>query len=61
MDPLQTFKNSGRKVSQSQKMGLIVFKKVERETLLLWNVFVFHVRGFRCVQHEVLSTYGNIS
>ena len=33
-------------------------KKVERGTLLLWNGFVFHVRGFECVQNEVLITDG---
>ena len=35
-------------------------KKIERGTLLLWNGFVFHVRGFGCVQNEVLSTYGKV-
>ena len=33
-------------------------KKVERGTLLLWNGFVFHVRGFGCIQNQVLSSYG---
>ena len=33
-------------------------KKVERGTLLLWNGFLSHVRGFGCVENEVLSTYG---
>ena len=27
-------------------------------TLLLWNGFLSHVRGFGCVENEVLSTYG---
>ena len=35
-----------------------VSKKVERGTLLLWNGFAFHVRGFECVQNQVPSTYG---
>ena len=37
--------------------NLIVSKKNwQRGTLLLWNV-LFHVRGFGCVQIEILSTY----
>ena len=28
------------------------------EQLLLWNGFLSHVRGFGCVENEVLSTYG---
>ena len=35
----------------------IVSKKVEIGTLLLWNGFLSHVRGFGCVENEVLSTY----
>ena len=27
-------------------------------TLLHWNGFLSHVRGFGCVENEVLSTYG---
>ena len=38
--------------------SLIVSKKVEKGTLLLWNGFLSHVRGFGCVENEVLSTYG---
>ena len=30
-------------------------KNFERGTLLLWNGFVFHVKGFGFVQNEVLS------
>ena len=33
--------------------------KNRKGTLLLWNGFAFHVRGFACVQNQVLSTYGN--
>ena len=29
-----------------------------RKTLLHWNGFLSHVRGFGCVENEVLSTYG---
>ena len=49
-----------KKKSQSRKKGrsLIVSTKVERGTLLLWNGFLFHVRGFGRVQNEVLSIYG---
>ena len=38
--------------------SLIVSKKVERGTLLLWNGFLSHVRGFGCVENKILSTYG---
>ena len=38
--------------------SLIVSKKVERGTLLLWKGFLSHVRGFVCVENKVLSTYG---
>ena len=54
-------KNFRKKVSQSQKRGgksPVVPKKVERGTLLLWNGFLSHVRGFGCVENAVLSTYG---
>ena len=37
---------------------LIVSIKVEKGTLLLWNGILSHVRGFGCVENEVLSTYG---
>ena len=30
-------------------------KKVEVGTLLFWNDFLVHVRGFVCVENEVLS------
>ena len=53
-----TKKNSGKKsVSQGRKKeeSLIVSKKW---TLLLWNGFLSHVRGFGCVENEVQSTYG---
>ena len=33
-------------------------KKEGKGTLLLWNGFSSHVRGFGCVENEVLSTYG---
>ena len=35
--------------------SLIVSKKVERGTLLLWNGLLSNVRGF---EYELLSTYG---
>ena len=47
-----------------KKISLTVPKKggkslsVEKKwTLLLWNGFLSHVRGFGCVENEVLSTY----
>ena len=33
-------------------------EKIGKGALLLWNVFVFYVRGFGCVQNHVLSTHG---
>ena len=33
-------------------------KKSGKGTLLLWNGFLSHARGFGCVENEVLSTYG---
>ena len=51
-------KNFGKKSSLSaekKQESLIVSKKW---TLLLWNGFLSHVRGFGCVENEVLSTYG---
>ena len=50
-----------KKVSQSQKGGgesLIVPKNRKRGTLLLSNGFVFHVRGFGCVQNPALINFG---
>ena len=40
----------GEKLHSAEKCGT--------GTLLLWNGFVFDVRGFGCVQNQVLSTYG---
>ena len=51
-------KKFGKKsVSQCRKNeeNLIVSKK---GTLLLWNGILSHVRGFGCVENEVLSKYG---
>ena len=33
-------------------------EKSGKGTLLLWNGFLSDVRGFGCVENEVLSTYG---
>ena len=47
-----------------KKISLTVPKKGGKSqcrkkwTLLLWNGFLSHVRGFGCVENEVLSTYG---
>ena len=49
-DPLKIFEN----ISKS----LTVPGNMERGNLLLWNGFLFHVRGFGHVQNEVVSTYG---
>ena len=52
-------KNDKFEVSQCRKKGsLIVSKKVERGSHLLWTGFLSRVRGFGCVENEVLSTYG---
>ena len=51
-------KKFGKKsISQCRKKeeSLIVAKKW---TILLWNGVLSHVRGFGCVENEVLSTYG---
>ena len=44
--------------SAEKRASLIVSKKVERGTLLLWNGFLSHVRGFGCVEKKVLRTNG---
>ena len=47
-----------------KKISLTVPKKGGKSqcrkkwTLLLWNAFLSHVRGFGCVENEVLSIYG---
>ena len=53
-------KNDKFEQSHSAEKGksLIVSTKVERGTLLLWDGFLSHIRGFGCVESEVLSTYG---
>ena len=59
--PLKTLKIFRKKASQSRKWGgesLIEPKNIEEGTTLLWNAFVFHVRGVGCLQNEVLNTYG---
>ena len=59
-DPLETLKDIRKKSFTKPKYGgrLIVPKKVEMGTLLLWNGFLFHVRGFGCAENQVLSTHG---
>ena len=44
-------------VPKKKEESLIVSKKVD---LLLWNGILTHVRGFGCVENEVLSTYGKV-
>ena len=51
-----TIKKFGKKVSQCRKKEESQCRK--KWTLLLWNGFLSHVRGFGCVENEVLSTYG---
>ena len=52
-----TIKKIGKKsVSVPKKGGKSQCRK--KWTLLLWNGFLSHVRGFGCVENEVLSTYG---
>ena len=57
---LSSIENFSKNNSHKAKKGvsIIVSKTVERGTLLLWNGFLIHVKGFGCVQNEVLSTYG---
>ena len=56
----ETLKNFRKKISQSRKGrgSFRVPKKSRRGTLLLWNRFGFHVRGFGCAQNQVRSTFG---
>ena len=44
--------------AEKKGKSLIVSKKVERGTLLLWTGFLSHFSGFGCVENEVLSAYG---
>ena len=53
-DPLETSINFRNKISQSLKVS----KKNGKGTLLLWNGFLFHDRGFGCDQNEVIITCG---
>ena len=60
-DPLETLKSFQKSLTKPKKGGWKSHsaEKREREILLLWNGFVFHVRGFGCVQNQIQSTYGN--
>ena len=53
---IEKFQNSLIKPKKGMKPHSA--EKVEMGTLLLWNAFVFHVRGFGHVQNQVLSTHG---
>ena len=52
--PLGGIKKFSKKSHKAKKGGSLI---VERGYLLLWKGFVLHVRGFGCVQNQVLSTY----
>ena len=54
--PLETFKTFRKRKTRILN-SLIESKTVERGSLLLWNAFLFLIRGFGCVQNQVLSTY----
>ena len=55
---LQNIKKiEGVPCGDSKKNSEETSHKVEKK---IWNGFVFHVRGFGCVQHQVLSNYGKI-
>ena len=58
-EPLETLKKFRKKSHEAEKSLRVPNKsKISKmRTLLLWNGFVFHVRGFGCVQNQVLSTY----
>ena len=48
-----------RNISRSRKKGEVSeCRKIDEGTLLFWNGLDFFVRGFGCVQDQVLSTYG---
>ena len=58
--PLETLKTIEKSLTKPEKgiESLIMQKNKNRETPQTWNHFVSHARGFRCVQNQVLSTYG---
>ena len=58
-EPFRDIENFSKKSHKTEKREVSECrKKWKGETLLLWNGFLSHVRGFGCVQNEVLSTYG---
>ena len=60
---METLKSFRKQVSQSRKRRGESYnaEKSRKGALLLRNNFVFHVRGFRCCQNQVLSTSGKLS
>ena len=57
--PIETLETFRKKVLQSRKTGgeSLIAAQLEMVTLLLCNGFVFQVRGFGCVQNQVLSSF----
>ena len=52
----QFLKNSRKNLTAEKRRGKSQCQKIGKEGLC--NAFVFHVRGFGCVQNQVLNTYG---
>ena len=58
-DCLEIFKKIRRKSHQPEKGGKShSAENSGKGTFLLRNGFVFHCRGFGCVQNQVLNTHG---
>ena len=61
-DPSDTLKKISENVSQSRKRGKShSAKKCKKGDPLALEWFIFHVRGFGCVQNQVPSTYGKVT
>ena len=58
--PFAVIENFREKNLTKPKMegGISEYQKDGKGALLPWNGFVFYVRGFGCVQSQVLSNYG---
>ena len=55
---IEKFSKKSHKAGKEKSHGVEIVEKV---TILHWKGFAFHVRGFGCVQNEVLCTYGKSS
>ena len=53
--------NNEKKILKKMREKSYNVEKMGKRTILLWNGFLSHVRGFGCVENEELSTYGKSS